>query len=92
MTLTNVDIASQESVNAVFSFSSTGSIILAQPSTVKFRVVTVKSASIQLNLEADSSEKSSDAAICGDVQFEALETNVAVHLYSSAPGVIPRRT
>lgn len=90
--MTNVNIAGQGSANGVFRLSSTGSVIQAQLGTVKFGAVTVKSASIQLDLEPASSEKSSDATIYGDVQFEALETNVAVHLYSSAPGVVPKRT
>ncbi|KAF8546084.1 hypothetical protein OG21DRAFT_1528059, partial [Imleria badia] len=90
-TLNNINIAGHGSANAVLSFSSTGSIIHAELGTVQFGEVTINSAYIQLDLQPASSSKSSDAFIYGDIKFEALETDVAVHLYPSAPDVVPKR-
>ena len=91
-TLNNINIAGHGSANAVLSFSSTGSVIHAELGTVQFGEVTINSAYIQLDLQPASNSKSSDAFIYGDIRFEALETNVAVHLYPSAPDVVPKRT
>lgn len=90
--LTNISIAGHGSANAVLSFSSAGSVIHAELGIVQFGDITVNSANINLDLEPASSSKPSDAFIYGDVKFEALEINVAVHIYPSAPGVTPKRT
>lgn len=91
-TLTNINIAGHGSGNATLSFSSAGSFIHADLGTVPFGDVTLNSAYIQLDLQPSSSTKSSDPIVYGAVRFEALETNAAVQLYSSAPHVVPKRT
>ncbi|KAH0835774.1 hypothetical protein J3R83DRAFT_9617 [Lanmaoa asiatica] len=91
-TLTNVNIAGRGSGNAALSFSSNGSVIHAELGSAQFGDVTINSVYIQLDLQPAASTKPSDAIIYGDVRFEALETDVTVHLYSSAPNIIPKCT
>lgn len=90
--MVNISIAGYGSGNAILSLSSSGSVIHAELGTVQLGGVTINSAYIQLDLQPASSTKSSDATIYGDIKFEALETDIAVHLYPSAPNVVPKRT